>query len=110
MLRSNLSQFDFDNKYGRKALRTLMDHIWNSRTALSEDALQQLQAAGQSVLPEGEEEVAEFKRLEEDLVQDPPSREQLITHSPWIPHPHPWSIHNVACWQKVSGNGRKAGR
>ncbi len=97
----NLSQFDFDNKYGRKALRTLVDHIWKATSALNDDALEQLQAAGQSVLPEDEGEKEELKRLEDDLVQNPPSREQLLTHSPWIPHPQPWSVHNAACWRKV---------
>lgn len=45
---SNFAQFDVDTKYGRIALRSMVDNIWKNTTALEREALAQLQAAGQN--------------------------------------------------------------
>ena len=45
---SNFAQFDIDTKYGRIALRSMVDCVWKGTTALEREALAQLQAAGQN--------------------------------------------------------------
>jgi len=96
---SNLSQFDFDTPRGRKALKGMVDAIFHGGTQLNEEALQALEAAGQSVLPE-EEDKDELAALEARLALSPPTREQLLAHEGDIPHPQPWSVHNALCWRR----------
>jgi hypothetical protein len=96
---SNLSQFDFDNRTGRTALKKMVDAIYNGTTELNDDALHQLEGAGQNVLP-AEEDKEKLAPLEAYLVANPPSHEKLLPHESDIPHPSPWSVHNVGCWRR----------
>jgi hypothetical protein len=90
---SNLAQFDFDTPYGKKALRTMVDRIRKSETALNDEALAALQGIGHSVLPEPEVKL-KHDEIAAELAANPPDRDELAPYSAFIPHPAPWSLHN----------------
>lgn len=74
----------------------MVDALFKGVAPLDPRALEQLQSAGQSVLPSDEEEAAELKERELALSANPPSPDQLLAHLEFMPHPQPWSPHNVA--------------
>ena len=80
-----------------QALRSMADALFKGVSPLDQRALEQLQAAGQSVLP-NDEEAAEFTERELALRENPPSPDQLLAHLEFLPHPQPWSPHNVAAF------------
>lgn len=73
----------------------MVDSLFKGVPPLDQRALDQLQSAGQSVLPT-EDETADFAERELALAANPPSPDQLLAHLEYLPHPQPWSRHNVS--------------
>jgi hypothetical protein len=91
---SNLAQHDIDTEYGRKGLRKMLQHIYAGTSALEDEALQMLQAAGQNALPD-EDTLKKYRDLDAQLLADPPEGDQLLAHLTYIPHPEPWNRNNA---------------